>query len=327
MNPIQTHPSPQDPPLATLLAEPLRLGDPDLAGALAVFPVFGPEPRQDYRAFAAAVGDGFRVGELDSGASVNDLTVENPTDAAVLLYEGEEVLGAQQNRTFDTSVLVAAGAKLRVPVSCVEAGRWQGSRHRESLRPAPQSAYPDLRRAKALQARRRVAAGLDARADQGAVWDEVAAKATRIGVHSPTGAMHDIYEDRRDRLAKARGRIPLHEGQLGALVAIAGELRVLDLVSRADAFAVLHAPLLQGYALDALEHEAEHDAASAPEPETARGFTLLVGDCEPDQRSCGAGLGTELRFAANGVTGTALAHEGELIALTAYPAGSAESGQ
>ena len=202
----------------------------------------------------------------------------------MLLYEGEEVLGAQQNRTFDVSVLVAAGAKLRVPVSCVEAGRWQGSRHREALRPAPQAAYPRLRREKARQARARVAAGLEARADQSEVWDEVAAKATRIGVNSPTGAMHDIYEGRRDRLAEMRDAIRLHEGQLGALVAIGGELQVLDLVSRPDVFAVLHGPLVQGYALDALEHEAA-DAPGAPEPETARGFALLVTDCSPDQRT------------------------------------------
>ena len=55
---------------------------------------------------------------------MNDLIVVNPTDNSVLLYEGEEVLGAQQNRTFDISVLVPAGSKLTVPVSCVERGRW-----------------------------------------------------------------------------------------------------------------------------------------------------------------------------------------------------------
>jgi hypothetical protein len=51
-------------------------------------------------------------GTLAGGASVNDLLVLNPTDVDVLLYEGEEVLGAQQNRTFDVSVLVPAGISL-----------------------------------------------------------------------------------------------------------------------------------------------------------------------------------------------------------------------
>jgi ARG/rhodanese/phosphatase superfamily protein len=33
------------------------------------------------------------------------LSVENPTDLPLLVYEGEEVLGAQQNRTFDATAL------------------------------------------------------------------------------------------------------------------------------------------------------------------------------------------------------------------------------
>ena len=51
------------------------------------------------------------VGELEGGASVNDLLVNNPADKPVLLFEGEEVLGAQQNRTFDVPVLVGAGKR------------------------------------------------------------------------------------------------------------------------------------------------------------------------------------------------------------------------
>ena len=105
------------PTLADFLAAPLRAGDPNVHGALAVFPLFGPPPVAEYVAFADGAARGLLVKELENGASVSDLVVLNPTDVNVLLYEGEEVLGAQQNRTFDVSVLVAAGRSLRVPVS------------------------------------------------------------------------------------------------------------------------------------------------------------------------------------------------------------------
>jgi hypothetical protein len=313
---MNAQPAPQQTPsLHDYLAAPLRLGDADVAGPLAVFPIFGPPPVQRYLPFAPALEQGFRLGEVAGGGSVNNLVVENPTMDPVLLFEGEEVLGAQQNRTFDVSVLVAPGARLRVPVSCVEAGRWEGSRNRESFRPAPQSAYPALRRAKAREARRRAAGGLEARADQGAVWNEVAAKSERMGVASATGAMNDIYEGRRGRLAEMHGRVRLRDGQLGALAAIGGRVAVLDYVSRPEVFATLHGPLVQGYALDALE---AHDA-EPPRARTARGFALLVTDCEPAQRNRGVGLGQELRFAAGGVAGTALVKDGELVQLTAFP--------
>src|SRR6185503_1662091 len=98
------------------LPDILRLGTPQHAGALTVFPLFGGEPTTEYLSFAQAQAAGATISELPQGASVNDLIVVNPTPLPVLLFEGEEVLGAQQNRTFDVSVLVPASSTLRVPV-------------------------------------------------------------------------------------------------------------------------------------------------------------------------------------------------------------------
>ena len=63
---------------------------------------------------------------------------------------------------------------LKVAVSCVEAGRWDGAPHDESFVPAPQTANPSLRRMKKTQASASLAAGMEARAVQGEVWREVA---------------------------------------------------------------------------------------------------------------------------------------------------------
>jgi hypothetical protein len=308
------------PTLSDFLAAPLRAGAPDVHGPLAVFPLFGPEPAMEYVAFAEGVARGLLVKEIEGGASVNDLVVLNPTDAPVLLYEGEEVLGAQQNRTFDVSVLVPAGERLRVPVSCVEHGRWDGSRHGEAFRPAPQAAYPSLRRVKNVAAHARVAAGMEARAEQGAVWEEVAAKSDRLGAWSPTSAMHDVYEQRRDRLRDFSAAIPLHPGQTGALAAIGGRICVLDHVSRPDAFATLHAPLVQGYALDAVEAEAAADAAPrAPALEVATAFLAGVQTTRVTQHD-GVGLGRDTRFATARATGAGLVAGDELVQLTAFAA-------
>ena len=42
----------------------------------------------------------------------------------VLLYDGEELVGAKQNRILNVTVLVAEQTGVRIPVSCVEQGRW-----------------------------------------------------------------------------------------------------------------------------------------------------------------------------------------------------------
>jgi hypothetical protein len=302
------------PTLQDHLAEPLRVGDPDVHGPLAVFPVFGPPATVEYVAFAQAAGHGVAFKELEDGASVNDLVVVNASGKAVLLFEGEEVLGAQQNRTFDVSVLVPAGAALRVPVSCVEAGRWDGARHGEAFSPAPQAAYPALRKLKNRAAAQALAAGHAPRAAQGAVWSEVAAKAARMDAHAPTGAMHDIYEGNRDRLAEFKAAMPLHEGQTGALVAIGGAIAVLDQVSRPEVFAALHEPLVHGYALDALE--ARRDARP-PSTEDAQAFAGRLMTARLTHHD-GRGLGHDVRLAEPGIAGAGLVASEELIQLSAF---------
>lgn len=142
------------PTIAPHLAVQITVAEPTAVGPLAVFPLIADRsPSVRYVSFAEAIQRGAVVKELGGGASVNDLVVHNPLDVPVLLYEGEEVLGAQQNRTFDVSVLVAAASVLQVPVSCVEAGRWDRGRYDEAFAPAPQTANPRLRRMKNTQAR------------------------------------------------------------------------------------------------------------------------------------------------------------------------------
>lgn len=306
------------PTLSTFLAKPLRVGEPDVAGNLAVFPLFGPKPTLDYLSFTQARGTGFSVGELEGGASVNDLLVQNLTGKAVLLFEGEEVLGAQQNRTFDVPVLVGAGRKAKVPVSCMERGRWDGSRHGESFDPAPQTAGPKMRRAKSIDAREMVAVGGEARANQAKVWARIEEASARFGSRSKTDAMHDVFESRRSQLGRMAEEIRLREGQVGAIAAIDGRLHVLDYASRADAYASLHSPLVQGYALDALDAGGD-ETTGAPRTETASGFTLLAADAPISIRRPGVDLGEEIRFEANGLAGSGLVHEGELVGLSVHP--------
>ena len=302
------------PTLALHLAAQVTVAEPSVVGSLAVFPLIADrEPSVRYVSFAEAVQRGATVKELEGGASVNDLVVHNPLDVPVLLYEGEEVVGAQQNRTFDVSVLVAANSVLRVPVSCVEAGRWDGGRHTEAFATAPQAANPRLRRMKNTQARTSLAAGMDARADQSEVWREVADTAERHGVHSATGAIDDVFNRRREQLDTAQRAVEMRCSQVGMLAAIGGRFVVLDHVSEVEAFAALHGPLVQGYALDALEAP---DAAP-PSCDDARDFIelLLGAPCTPGPA---VGLGEGVRFAFGGLAGTGLICEGELVTLTAF---------
>jgi ARG/rhodanese/phosphatase superfamily protein len=299
----------------TTIIEGFRLGEPQAAGPLVVFPVFGPDPRLQYRAFSQAMGLGALIKELDSGASVRELLVENPTDQPVLIFEGEAVLGAQQNRTFDVSVLVGAGAGARVPVSCVEAGRWDGTRHSDHFAPAPQAADPSLRRVKRVRSNLAAAAGMPAVADQSEVWDVVGRRLADHDIESGSSAMADLYDAKRGDLAALADVVAPVEGQIGALAEVAGRPAALDLVSRADVFAALLPRLAQGYALDALDADVDEANQRA-----AEGF--LHSALEAPRREVDTpGLGRGLVISATGIEGAGLEHEPELIQLSAFPAG------
>ena len=298
----------------TTTAHHLTLGEPQVAGPLAVFPVFGPAPRLGYRSFAQAVALGALVKELRGGASVNDLVLGNPTDLPLLVYEGEEVLGAQQNRTFDVSVLLDKQRTARVPVTCVEVGRWDGRRHAEPLAASPQAADPAMRARKRTTANDRALVGLEARPEQNEVWEDVQERLITHGVASDTAAMSDLYDGLRDELGAASSHVRAVDDQIGAVAMISGRPAAVDLVSRADVFADLLPRLAQGYALDALRGElAEPDAFEAE-----RFLDAALSAPRHDLPTPGMGRG--LRIDSPVVAGSGLVHDGELVQLCAFPA-------
>src|SRR3954469_7535295 len=104
---------------------PYQLGQPQSHGGITITPVFPlVDPVCEYISLGEALAKGLQVTEGDEAGDVGPLLVHNPLGVAVLLYDGEELVGAKQNRIPNVSVLLAAGSKAHVPVSCVERGRW-----------------------------------------------------------------------------------------------------------------------------------------------------------------------------------------------------------
>ena len=64
-----------------------------------------------------------RIEELHEAGTAPEFRVVNEGALRVLILEGDELVGARQNRVVNSSVLVAAGSELVLPVSCVERGR------------------------------------------------------------------------------------------------------------------------------------------------------------------------------------------------------------
>ena len=290
------------------MIENLQIGEPVEHRGIVVAPLF---PRRDpvaaYLALDEALARGLRIAETSESGSVPELVVENPLAERVLLYDGEELVGAKQNRILNVSVLVDAKSALTVPVSCVQQGRW--SRRSVHFGAAPHISHAELRRRKAeTQAARPLARGVA----QGEVWDAVRDKSLRMSVSSQTGAASDIHPAYERDVRTLEDAFPAQPGQCGAILGLGGDL-CLDAVSRPDAFARLWPKLRAGYLLDALERL----DGKPTESESVKAFVGAIGSALTT-RSPSAGLGEDVRLRGERVLGSGLALDGELIQLSAF---------
>ena len=289
---------------------PFQVGEPVEHRGIVVAPLF---PRRNpvarYTTLDRALDQGLAITETSESGHVPELAVANPLDEDVLLYDGEELVGAKQNRILNVTVLVAAGSTLTIPVSCVEEGRWRSVS--ATFAPASHISHAELRRAKA-EALALAQQELTSEAVQHEVWGAVSAKLVRLGVDSPTSANRDAFRARAPELGDLEPAFTALPGQCGAVLGL-GDTLCLDVVSRPDAFSTLWPKLRAGYLLDALERL----DGRATRTKRLLGFVDEVADATVT-RAPSVGLGAGLRARGPGVLGSGLELSGETIQLSAF---------
>ena len=98
----------------------------------------------------------------------------------------------------EETILAPANQVLDIPVSCVEAGRWNHSSSEFS--PSNRAVYSSLRARKAERVSANMAMSGSRAADQGEIWGDIAAKSERMESPSPTAAMGEMYESHSETL-------------------------------------------------------------------------------------------------------------------------------
>ena len=103
----------------------LKLGKRTAFEGLTMFSLERPADRAlEYLTLDEALHRGLaQVSEISDSGRVSELAFSNIGDLPVLILDGEELVGAKQNRTVNLTILAPARATTSIPVSCVEAGR------------------------------------------------------------------------------------------------------------------------------------------------------------------------------------------------------------
>jgi hypothetical protein len=197
-------------PIAAML-DHVTLGEPVRHGALTVIPLLT-DKDDEPDSLTLLEGDDFvTITEADEDGVVPALSVTNAAGHCLLLPDGEELVGAKQNRILNTTVLVDAHATVAIPVSCVEQGRWAWrSRH---FTASDASLFATLRAKKAGQVTQSLRRRAGHVSDQRAVWNDVGSARRRIAWRArPARCGHVRHARGRGRRRPRGARRPAEAG-------------------------------------------------------------------------------------------------------------------
>jgi hypothetical protein len=299
----------------------IEVGAPTAHQNLAVFPIlngFGAPP--GYLTLDEALArKAASVTEVSAGGSVPELQFVNSGGCPVFLLDGEELVGAKQNRVLNLSIMVPAGKTLIIPVSCVERGRWH---YRSGEFHSSAQAHHSEGRAKRIrQVTDSMISSGRRESDQGEVWRDLDLKFTKLREHSSTSAMADMYDSAAGDLEQYARAAAIVPRQVGAMFAVGGSVVGLDLFDSADTFTKLLPKLARSYALDALSERRSSggQAQQFPMPRQEDAKAFLQSVLAAEARAVPAtGEGEDVRLTGHAIAGAALVVDGRVIHLSAF---------
>jgi hypothetical protein len=306
-----------DPITAALDA--LDIGMPVTSANLTMYPLLMAEEfPPGYLTLDEALAAGLvSVTEVSESGSVPELLVKNLAPEPVLILDGEELVGAKQNRIVNLTILVAARQTTRIPVSCVEAGRW--ARRSHEFAAAGRAHYASGRARKLEQVSFALRTSGSRMADQCAVWDDIEQKAGRMRAESATRAAAAMYEASRARLDEFLEHLTALPRQAGALFTINGIVAGIDLFDCPATWQKSMRKLVESYGLDAVDHSGAPAPDAKPQPTR---FLATLKEA-PRKRFPAIGIGDDVRISGTTIAGGGLVVDGRLVHLVAFPAAEA----
>jgi hypothetical protein len=283
---------------------------------LTIFPLLAPDGIDpEYLTLEQALDkDLIQITELDTQGNVPELRIQNLGKKSILIIEGEELVGAKQNRIVNSSFLIAGKTEVVIPVSCVEQGRW---RYRsETFASGKKMMHASLRREHQEDVKFSLKRGRGYQSDQSRIWDNISEKSARMNVESPTHAMADVYERYEDKLSDFINKFQLIEWQVGAVFAMDGQIVGLEGFGCHDTFKRFFDKLVKSYALDALDSRDSSQEESVP-PNKAHRFIESTLKSK-GERHPSIGLGTNITFESRMVSGAALVNDDRVLHLSAF---------
>lgn len=307
--------------LKDFLQASISLGDLQQVHGLGVIPILseGAPEFPELEPLESVLQSGLaRITETSPAGEVPFLLLENTGNRPIIILDGEELVGGKQNRIVNTTLVILARTSVKVPVSCIQAGRW---RHEKADFDSAGSVF--RARSRAVQ-KATVTANIresgSFQSDQCTVWDEVSLSLDELGVYSETCDFREGRESIANRLEEFVEAIRPVENQVGSIFVNNQGILGMDIlgtpvlfsqvcqkVTRSFAFEVLSAPDLNGKSVEAARRW--WDAVLKSE------FT----------RHASPGAGDDIRVGSEDLIGSGLIWNDILVHFSCFPSARTES--
>ena len=244
--------------------------------------------------------------EIDEQGEVGKVHVEHRGERLLLLVDGEQIVGAKQNRVFNASFLVAPGAAVELPVSCVERGRWRDESRLFSGSDTTLTGAARSRKLSRVTHSIMSGAGYDAQQDQ--VWRDVDRYLQHSRVVSRTSALEDAIASKRDDTRAKLGALRPLDGQAGIALVRGGRLLLMDLFGSCSLYARGYQKIAAGMVADADVDTSPCDNAH----DVVTRALISVAGLSLHQREA-PGCGTTLHGQADGLVVGAVTYQGHVF--------------
>jgi len=296
----------------------LRLGEPQSRENLTLIPLLSSvEAHVEYIALDEALKSGLvEITEVSEGGKVQQLKVTNRSRSKVLILDGEELVGAKQNRISNASFVISEESEKMIPVSCIESGRWRYSS--KSLSSSDSLFAAMGRRAKLQDTTSMLRVKREFSSDQVKVWDTVKRYLGMSGTSSGTDSFVDFHEQRKADLDGLVEAFRSEPDQVGVMVLINGRLQGLDAFGKRITWHSVFPKLLRSYAMDAIVRTAVEPVAGPGASLSPDRFLEEITSA-PREAFDSVGEGKDFRIETDTVIGAALVVNDSMLHLTAFP--------
>ena len=271
---------------------------------------------RDYLTLKRGIKAGFVEITECQVSTVGTVLAKNNSNIPLILIDGDEIIGAKQNRIMNRSLIIPPRTAMEVSVSCTEQGRWHYGRGNDinfsqrddiiSFDCSEEAADFSTRRAKSADL-------FENRSCQSTVWDSINDLEMRTSFKSSTSALHDNFINHRPRLNEYLKNFRVEYGQSGAIFIINGQIKGLELFANPSIYQDYHEKIFRSYIMEAI---IDYNPCNHYRDDV-RGFLREIS-CSEFRTSINEGIGRHLKFANHYGYGAALFDGNKLVHINYF---------